>query len=287
MIIVTDSGADLSPEQRQEFKIHEVPLKVTLEGKTYLSGVDLEPDQFYDLIENTTELPITSTPSVGEFVDVYQMLAKEDRDILSIHISTGLSGTYNAALTAAGMVKDANITLVDSLNLSAGFGWQVEAAARAIKAGWSLDRILKLLEQVRTTTTALFTLPDLKYLIAGGRISHLKGLLASLLGIKPIITVSKTDGKYYDCGKKRSFTKAVDAIPEIILQSIPRGSTMRTQICHAGNLEGSQRLVEAMDKVFKCEWLPPCSIGPALGAHTGRGMIGVMHAALADYPKLP
>jgi DegV family protein with EDD domain len=287
MKIVIDSGADLSPEFIKAYDIHQVPLKVTLAGKTYLSGVDLNPEQFYDLIESTEELPITATPSVGDFVQIYEKLAAEDPDILSIHISSGLSGTYNTAVAAAGMVENANITVVDSLNLSAGYGWQVEAAARAIKAGWTKDQILKLLKQVGKSTSALFTLPDLKYLIAGGRIGHLKGLLASLLGIKPILTVSKEDGKYYDRGKKRSFTKAVEAIPEIVLQSIPKGSRVRAQICHAGNLEGSQRLVAALDKVFKCEWLQPCSIGPALGAHTGRGLIGVMFAAVADYPSLP
>lgn len=287
MKVVIDSGADLSPEYILENNIMMVPLKVTISGKTYLSGVDLFPDQFYDLIEKTDELPITATPSVGDFVQVYEKALMEDQEVLSIHISSGLSGTYNTALVAAGMVDNERITVVDTKNLSAGFGWQVEAAVRAIKADWAKDQILNLMKRVERSTSALFTLPDLKYLIAGGRISHLKGLLASLLGIKPIITVSKEDGKYYDTGKKRSFIKAVKAIPEIIEQSIAHGSHLRVQICHAGNLEGSQHLVEVLENAFKCQWLTPCSIGPALGAHTGRGMIGVMHAPLTDYPVLP
>ncbi len=287
MKIVIDSGADLAPEYLKENDIQMVPLKVTIGGKTYLSGVDLFPDQFYQLIEETDELPTTATPSVGDFVKVYEKVLQDDPEILSIHISSGLSGTYNTALVAAEMIQNDSITVIDTKNLSAGYGWQVEAAVNAIKAGWSNHQILELLKQVATSTSALFTLPDLKYLIAGGRISHLKGLLASLLGIKPIITVSKEDGKYYDKGKKRSFLKAVEAIPEIITQYIPEGSKMRAQICHAGNLEASHYLVEALEKVFKCEWLSPCGIGPALGAHTGRGLIGVMHAPLATFPELP
>lgn len=287
MKIVIDSGADLSPEFLQENHVEMVPLKVTITGKTYLSGVNLNPDQFYDLIESTDELPVTATPSVGEFVQVYEKLAQEDPEILSIHISSGLSGTYSTAVTAAEMVKNAEITVVDSLTLSAGYGWQVEAAIRAVKAGWSKSQVLPLIKRVAESTSATFTLPDLKYLIAGGRISHLKGLLASLLGIKPIIAVSKQDGKYYDKGKKRSFLKAVEAIPEIIQDQIAKGSAVRAQICHAGNLEGSHLLVEAMEKVFKCEWLEPCSIGPALGAHTGRGLIGVICAPAASFPALP
>jgi DegV family protein with EDD domain len=287
MKIVIDSGADLTPEFLQENDITQVPLKVTLEEKTYLSGVNLQPEEFYNLIDKTEALPITSTPSVGEFRQVYETIAKQDPDIISIHISSGLSGTFSTAKTAAEMVKGANIAVVDSLNLSAGYGWQVEAVARAIRAGWDKQRILETLKSIRSQITALFTLPDLKYLIAGGRIGHLPGLLASILGIKPIITINKDDGKYYDCKKKRSFIKAVETIPEIMLESVPKGSKLRAQICHAGNAEGSNLLVDAVEKFFNCEWIPSSSIGPALGAHTGRGMIGVYFAPLQTYPQLP
>ncbi|MFZ3071579.1 MAG: DegV family protein [Anaerolineaceae bacterium] len=286
MKIVTDSGSDLSMEQCQVLGVTMLPLKVQLGGKTYLSGVDLSPEEFYDLIEHTDEMPTTSTPSVGDFVEVYKRLGKEDADILSIHLSSGLSGTYSAAVTASKLVKQ-NVTLVDTLTLSAGTGWQVEAAAQAAKANLPLNVILEKLKQIQAATNVFFTLPDLKYLIAGGRISHLKGLLASLLGITPIITVNKQDGKYYDKSKKRSYQKAIQAIPELILENHPEGTELRAQICHAANLEGGNLLKQAMESVFKCEWLPDCSIGTALGAHTGRGLVGIMHAAKADYPSIP
>jgi len=286
MKIVTDSGCDLTKEQCLELGVTMLPLKVQLGEKTYLSGVDLTSEEFYDLLDQTEQMPLTSTPSVGEFADTYRKLAETDPEILSIHISSGLSGTYNAAKVAAQQV-DASITVLDTLTLSAGTGWQVEAAARAVKAGWGKAKILEMLKQIQAASDTYFTLPDLKYLIAGGRISHLKGLLASLLGIKPIIQVNKTDGKYYDIGKKRSFLKAIQEIPELILKKYGEGAAFRTQIVHASNPEGGEMLRDAMNKVFRCEWLADSLLGPALGAHTGRGMIGLVHAPLAEFPQLP
>lgn len=286
MKIVTDSGCDLTKEQCLELGVTMLPLKVQLGEKTYLSGVDLTSEEFYDLLDQTEQMPLTSTPSVGEFADTYRKLAETDPEILSIHISSGLSGTYNAAEVAAQQV-DASITVLDTLTLSAGTGWQVEAAARAVKAGWGKAKILEMLKQIQAASDTYFTLPDLKYLIAGGRISHLKGLLASLLGIKPIIQVNKTDGKYYDIGKKRSFLKAIQEIPELILKKYGEGAAFRTQIVHATNPEGGEMLRDAMNKVFRCEWVADGLLGPALGAHTGRGMIGLVHAPLAEFPQLP
>ena len=286
MKIVTDSGCDLTKEQCQELDVTMLPLKVQLGERTYLSGVDLTAEEFYELLDQTEQMPLTSTPSVGDFAETYQRLAETDPEILSIHISSGLSGTSNAARVAASQSK-ASVTVIDTLTLSSGTGWQVEAAARAVKAGWDKEQILKMLKQIQAATSAYFTLPDLKYLIAGGRISHLKGLLASLLGIKPIIEVNKADGKYYDIGKKRSFLKAVQEVLALILKKHPEGTAFRAQIVHASNPEGGEMLREAMNNLFHCEWLADCSIGPALGAHTGRGLVGLMHAPLAEFPQLP
>ncbi len=159
-----------------------MPLKLTLDGVSYRSGVDIQSEDFYRLLEDTDGMPITSTPSPGEFQEIYEEVAKDDPEILSIHISSGLSGTFNSAVTAAKQVVDAHITHVDTRSLSIEMGWQVEAAIRAVKANWPINKITELLDNVREKSEVIFTLPDLAYLIHGGRISHLKGLLASLLG---------------------------------------------------------------------------------------------------------
>ena len=184
MQIVTDSAADLSAAQLEELNIHTVPLSIQLDGKTYRSGVDLQPDGFYTLLSQTESFPTTSQPSPGDFAALYRQLAQTDPDILSIHISSGLSGTLNAARTGASLVPEAHVTFFDSKTLSSPLGWMVQAAAYALRNHWTVEQILDRLRQMQTRTQGLFTLDSLKYLIHGGRISHLKGLLASMLRIQ-------------------------------------------------------------------------------------------------------
>jgi len=238
-------------------------------------------------MDASPSMPITSTPSIGDFAEIYKKFAEEGEEILSIHISSGLSATFNVAKQAAEMIKDARIHLIDTLTLSAGQAWQVTAAAKMQQAGKSMDEIISKLAQIQAATTTHFTLPDLKYLIAGGRISHLKGLLASLLGIKPVIEVSKEDGKYYDKIKKRSFQKAITGITELALKEHPEGSKLVAQICTAANPDGGALLKEAMDKLYSVEWLTDVKLGTALGAHTGRGLVGLICANKEALPELP
>lgn len=287
MQIVTDSGSDLTREEIEENNIHVLPLKIELDGKSYQSGVDITLDQFYDLMDTAASMPITSTPSVGEFQTLYRELAKTDPEILSIHISSGLSGTSNAAKQAAALVPEAKVTIIDTLTLSSGIAWQVLSAAKMREAGAKLPEILAKLRQIQAATKTYFSLPTLKFLIAGGRIGHLKGLLASLLGILPVIWVSNVDGKYYDVAKKRTFIKAIDEIPKLVLKDHPAGSVLRAQICHASYPEGARLLKAALEKVFKMEWLPEMHLGTALGAHTGRGLTGVILAAKDQLPSIP
>lgn len=286
MKILTDSGADISFEECKSLGITMLPLKVDLDGVSYKSGMDIDPEEFYDLMDASPTMPITSTPSVGEFMEAYKRLAAEDPEILSIHLSSGLSATFNVAVQASELVPEAKITLVDTLTLSAGTGWQLRAAAAMMQAGHKLEEILVTMRKIQDATSALFTLPDLKYLIAGGRISHLKGLLASLLGIKPVIMVSKEDGKYYDKVKKRSFNKAIDGITELVNKMHPAGTELVAQIVSAANPSGEEQLKASMEKVFKIEWKPTVTLGTALGAHTGRGMVGIICAAKSALPTI-
>jgi len=286
MKIVTDSGADISFEECKSLGITMLPLKVDLAGVSYKSGIDIDPEQFYDLMDASPTMPITSTPSVGEFAEVYKRLATEDPEILSVHISSGLSATFNVAVQAAELVPEAKITLVDTLTLSAGTGWQLRAASAMMQAGHKLEEIVATMRKIQDATSTFFTLPDLKYLIAGGRISHLKGLMASLLGIKPVIEVNKEDGKYYDKVKKRSFNKALDGITELVNKKHPAGTELVAQIVTAANPAGAEQLKTSMEKVFKCHWEPTVTLGTALGAHTGRGLVGIICAEKSALPTI-
>ena len=289
MQIVTDSGVDLllPQEKLAELNIHVVPLVVTLEGKTYREGVDIGTDEFYRLLAESDSLPTTSQPSAGDFAEIYRRLAATDPDILSIHMSSGLSGTFNAAQTGASMVPEVNVTLVDTKTLSAAAGWQVEAAARAAKAGWSVEQILEMMERIGAASESAYTLQELKYLIHGGRISHMKGLLASLLNIKPLIGVEKVNGTYIQLGQMRSFKAAVKGLAERIGNLHAPGSALRVQVLHSYNPQGAAMLREFIDQRFNCSWLPEGNLSLVLGAHTGPSMVGVAYAPVSVFADVP
>jgi len=289
MNIVTDSGIDLlfPPERLAELDIHVVPLVVTLDGQSFREDVDIQSDEFYRLLAKTDSLPTTSQPSVGDFAEVYRRLAASDPDILSIHMTSGLSGTFNAAQAGAKLVPEANITLVDTKTLSAAAGWQVEAAARALEASWPLGQVLALLERIGAASDSAYTLQDLKYLIHGGRISHMKGLIASVLNLKPLIGVEKVNGTYVQLGQERSFKGAIKGLVDRIAERHAPGSALRVQVLHSQNPQGAAMLRELVDQRFDCSWLPVGPMSLVLGAHTGPSMVGVAYAPAAAFADIP
>ncbi|MCB2178692.1 DegV family protein [bacterium] len=289
MKIVTDSGADLMFPQEvlDRLDVTILPLRVTLDEKTYREDIDITPEKFYKLLANTKGLPITSLPPTGDFVDTYRELGKDGEEVLSIHISSGLSGTYNSAVAAAKMIPEVDVTLFDAKTLSAAVGWMVEAAARAAKAGWPKEKIVKMLETIRDGSESIYTLKELKYLIHGGRISHMKGLIASLLNIKPIIGVEKVGGKYVQMGQERTFNRALEGLVKQMKNFHPVGRELRVQVLHSFNFEGAEALREMVDKVFKVSWLPLGTMSLVLGAHTGPSMVGVAFAPQEIFDGIP
>ena len=182
MIIVTDRAADLAPDQINSLNVHFASLRITLNDRTYESGIDLDSETFYKMLAETDSYPTTSQPSAGEFAELYRKLAETGEPILSIHISSGLSGTYNAAVAGAQMVPEANVTVWDSKTLSCPLGWQVEIAARVAKAGARMDEILARLDVMREKVEGLFTLDTLKYLIQ--QLTRLSCILRSGMALR-------------------------------------------------------------------------------------------------------
>jgi DegV family protein with EDD domain len=288
MQIVTDSGTDLSlsKEELADLNIHIVPLTVSLDGVTYREGLDIQPSEFFSLLAKSESMPTTSQPSAGEFKDTYLKILETDAEILSIHISSGLSGTYNSAVAAAELLPEANITVLDTKTLSAAAGWQVEAAARAVKAGRSIEIVKSIMQRISEASESMYTLNELQYLIYGGRISHMKGLLASVLNIKPLIGVEKVNGTYVQLGQARTFKRAVEGLVKLMSNDHLAGTPLRVQVLHSFNFEGAERLRDLVDKTFECTWLPEGHISLVLGAHTGPSMIGVAYAPQALFFEL-
>jgi DegV family protein with EDD domain len=289
MQIVTDTGMDmfLPPNLMPEIDISIVPHTITLAGKSYRSGIDIQADELQKMLMATDKFPITSTPSSGDFAAVYRKLAATDPDILSIHMSSGLSATFNAAKIGAEMTPEANVTVVDTKTLCAVLGWQVAAAARALKAGWPLDKILALIQRIGDASESIYTLNELKYLIHGGRISHMKGLIASMLRIRPLIGVEKVGGTYSQLGMARTFDQALQGLVDIMTKKHTPGTALRVQVLHSYNHAAVEALTKKIAPLFDCTWMPVNYMSPALAAHTGPSMVGVAFAPLSVFSDIP
>jgi DegV family protein with EDD domain len=288
MQIVTDSGTDypLASEYRPDAMVHIVPLNVQLGQSSFQDGEGASHQTFYRELDASQAMPTTSQPSAGQFASLYRELAAKDPDILSIHLSAGLSGTTDSAIAAAKMVPEAHVSVVDTRTLSVGAGWQVDAAVRAIRAGWSRERILSMLKRISTDCFTYYTLNELKYLIHGGRISHMKGLLASILQIKPIIGVDHETGKYVQYGQARSFQGALKSMVNLVSGIIKDNQPMRVQVVHTQNPDGADQMHGLLDKVLKCNWLKSGPISFVLGAHTGPSLVGVCFAPQSTFADL-
>lgn len=274
MRIVTDSAADLTAEDIQAWGISVIPLKIQFpDGE--VSSEDISADEFYDRLRAMApNVPTTSQPSPGAFKALYESLAATDPDILSVHISTGLSGTANAARLAAEQMTDASVTVIDTYTLSPGQRFQVLAAAMAIKAGWPVERITERLEQMRRASEAIFTLETLDYLARGGRIGRVQALAGSLLKIKPIIHVDTNDGKYSTVGRARTMGQALSTIATH-LKSRYGDTPVWATVIHGQDAPRADELSSLLHRELNIGRADMLRISPVLGVHTGPGVVGV------------
>ncbi len=283
MKIVTDCAADLPEEELDSLGITQAPLYIQFpEGE--VNSADISADEFYNRLEAMRPtIPSTAQPSSGIFHGIYNRLAEASKQILSIHVSSGLSGTINSARMGAEHVREAVVDVVDSMTLSGGERFQVLAAARAAKAGWSLKAILERLEKIRDNTEVIYTLETLEYLARGGRIGRVQALMGSMLKIKPIIRVDHQDGRYSTVAKGRTVSQNLGTIVDHIAEmygSIPLWAT----VLHGRVAENAEALAKAMSERLNLRKLEILRISPVLGVHTGPGIVGtaVMPASLAE-----
>ena len=287
MHIVGDTAADVFPGQMDGLDVRLVPLSFTLDGKTYRSGVDVDAAGFYSMISATSDFPVTSQPPVGAFAETYRQLALSDPEILSIHVDSVLSGTYNAAVAAAQLVPEAHVTHFDSKTLASPLGWLLEAAARAAKAGWDAPRIVDMLGRIGQATSVVFTVSDLDYLVHGGRVSHLKGKLATVLGIKPLIGIDTTSGIVYQAGQARTMRRALEAIVAFVGKKHSPGSALRMQVLYGSHPEMAETLHSLLAAEYDCRFLPSGALAPVLGAHTGPGVVAAFYAPADVFDEVP
>ena len=273
MKIVTDCAADLPAEELESLGITQAPLYINFpDGE--VSALDLTPDEFYDrLAAMHPEIPSTAQPSSGVFSNIYNKLAEKGKEILSIHISSGLSGTINSARLGGEEAKGANVNVWDTMTLSGGERFQVLAAAKAAKAGWSIKSILERLDLLRKNTEVVYTLDTLEYLAKGGRIGRVQALAGMLLKIKPVITVDHDDGKYTTVSKGRTITQSLELIGEY-LHKKSGDEPLWVTVLHGKFGESADALAEVLKKKLNISKLEVMRISPVLGVHTGPGIVG-------------
>jgi DegV family protein with EDD domain len=275
MKIVTDCAADLSKEEAELLNIEIAPLYIQFpEGE--VSSSQITPDDFYRRLQAIApRIPTTAQPSTGIFSTIYQKLVEIGEEVISIHISSGLSGTIQSAQSGASQISEKLINLVDSFTLSGGQRFQVLAAALSAKAGKNKEWILERLTQIRQATEVVYTLDTLEYLQRGGRIGRVQALAGSLLHIKPVIHVDKADGKYSTISKQRTISKALDEMAEHIFQLYGNGTPLWVSVMHGQFVEQAQKLAEIVQSRVSVKKIEILRISPVLGVHTGPGIVGL------------
>lgn len=273
MKIVTDCAADMPIEERESLGIIEAPLFIQFpEGE--ISSANISADDFYDRLESMKpQIPTTSLPSEGVFANIYHKLAETTNQILSLHISSGLSGTFNSASNGGKQVKTAEVTTIDTKTLSGGERFQVLAAAWAAKAGWNIQAILDRLDQIRASTEVIYTLETLEYLARGGRIGRVQALAGSLLKLKPVIRVDRNDGKYSTVGKNRTLQQSINSITDHLSEmygSVPLWAT----VLHGRLSDSADALSKNLTEKLNIKKMEILRISPVLGVHTGPGIVG-------------
>jgi DegV family protein with EDD domain len=274
MKIITDSAADLSVEEADELGITVAPLYIQFpEGE--INSKDLTPDEFYNRLQGMApKIPTTAQPSAGIFADLYRKLTETGEKVLSIHISSGLSGTIQSARLGAKELLNADITIFDSMTLSGAERFQVLAASLAAKAGWAKDSILERLERIRESTEVIYTLETLEYLAHGGRIGRVQALTGALLKIKPVIRVDREDGKYSTVGKARTLKSTMTMMVDHLTAMYGSIEPLWVSVMHGQLSERAEEFSRLLSEKLNIANLEILRISPILGVHTGPGIVG-------------
>lgn len=275
IIIVTDSTADLTEQEIQDFNIHVVPLNITIQDEHYLDGETITKEEFKNKMIASSELPMTAQPSIGRFVELYDELGKDGSQIISIHLMNSISGTVNAARQAAD-ITESTVTVVDSDFTSRSMGIIVREAAQAAKEGKSAEEVLAVIESTRQRTKLYLTVLNLDNLIKGGRISRVMGAFSNLLNIKLFLEV--INGKIEIVQKGRGLKSLQKKYDEVFeeMKACPNG-IQEIGIMHAGLNEFNQSQIDTLRELFPEAKLTIVMTSPIIMSHTGVDAMAVTY----------
>ena len=272
-IIVTDSTSDLDSSFFEEHNIHVIPLSVTIDGKSYEDQIDISSEEYTKYLAEGNHDLKTSQPPLGQFVEKYEELMKENVEIISIHLSSGLSGTVHTARQASEMV-DGKITVIDSKSISWGLAYQLQYLTKWIEEGIPTEDILKKLEKIQKNIKLFVIIGQLDQLIKGGRISKTKGFIGNLMKIKPIGEV--VDGKLEMIHNVRTQGACIKQIISDLKPFVGDDKLEAVGISHADAEGFMHKFKEKLDETFEVERFQLSHTSPVISTHTGTGAIGLI-----------
>ncbi len=270
--LLADSACDVPRDLIEKLGIKILPLKIIYPDKEYSDRVDIEPDDVYNRMP--AEIPTTSMPCLQEIKSIIEDISSQGfTHVLAVALSSGLSGTYGAIKLAAQDVNNLMVKTFDSRTLSMGTGWMVIDAARNIANGLSFDKVMENLTSLQPKVNVYYVVETLEYLRKGGRIGQVAGMLAEFLHFKPIISVNP-EGKYFTFCKVRGRRKSIDRLMEIVESCAP-DKPINLAVMHGGARKEAERMMQRLSKLPNIREIVFSDISPALGVHTGPGLLGV------------
>ena len=272
--IVTDGAADMPPEWAEQYSIHTIPINIQFGETTYLQFIDLDFDSFYEKVAETKMVPKTAQPSPHQFVEFYKKIANAGDTILSIHVTSKLSGTYASAVIAAKELEEQfNIVTYDSAGGSMGLGFMCRAARQMADAGKSVDEIVAYLNKVKADVQIILTLDTLEYARMSGRVGALSAALASALNVKPIAVLK--DGVVEMVGKVRTRKAALKRVIEMSQEAYGK-RPMYLGVVHARDLQSGQQLLEDAKNLFNVKDTVITDLSLSLATNFGPGTVGIV-----------
>ncbi len=272
--IVTDSTAYLPEPVIREHDIRVVPLYVHFGEEAFKEGVELSNEEFYTRLKAAPELPTTSQPSAGEFHQVFKELVDAGHEIVTLTISSKLSGTWNSAMAAKDMLPDAGISVIDTLSTSVGLYLMLEAATGAIAAGATRQEVVDQIEEIKKRVCVFLVVDTLEYLAKGGRIGNAKAFMGTLLKVKPILALQ--DGVIEPVEQVRSKRKALTRMLELVEGHLgANGQQARIGLANALVPEEARAFGQEVQGRLGCPEPFVSDLGPVIGTHTGPGTIAI------------
>ncbi|MFC0751218.1 DegV family protein [Enterococcus faecalis] len=272
--IVTDSSCTMEKSLRDELNIHMMPLSIMVDGVVYPDDDHLPGEKFMDMMANAKALPKTSQPPIGEFVELYDRLGEDGSEVISIHMTKGLSGTVEAARQASNL-SSSKVTVIDSDFTDQGLSFQVIQAAKLAQAGADVPEILAEIERVKQNTKLYIGISTLDNLVKGGRISRTTGLLSNIFNMKVVMDFENTELVPVAKGRGvKTFNKWFDELKSE-LSKIP--NVRQIGISHADGLELANGFKEGLQAIFKDMDIPVLHTNPVIATHTGKNAFAIMY----------